>query len=321
MDAMFTVVLFVLFLLILEMLHYALSAIRNPEAVKVRERLKSMPAYVDEAPAPDIVRREHLSDIPWLNRLLLAIPGMRRFNRLVGQANTGHPAGFYLLLSLVLAAIGYLIGTSLVKIPYSGLLSAVLLFFVPVLILMSRRKQRMEKFQRQLPEALDLVSRALKAGHAFSGGMKMVADEMDDPIGPEFDKTLDEINFGVSVADALKNLAARVACPDLSYFVVAVLIQRESGGNLADLIASITHLIRERFKLYGRIRVLSAEGRASAIILIAIPIFVAVALVVVSRDYIATLGDDPIGRVLIGIAVGMMIFGVLVMRKMIRIDV
>src|SRR5208283_1574049 len=126
-----------------------------------------------------------------------------------------------------------------------------------------KKKQRMKKFETQLPEALELVARTLRAGQAFSGGLGIVSEEFDDPIGTEFERTLDEINFGVSVGEALKNLTLRVDCPDLRFFVVSVSIQRESGGNLSEIIENIAHIVRERFKLMGKIRVLAAEGKMS----------------------------------------------------------
>ena len=175
----------------------------------------------------------------------------------------------------------------------------------------------MEKFQEQLPEAMELVARALKAGQAFSGGLKMVADESGDPIGTEFSKILDELNFGVGVPDALKNLAKRIDCPDLKFFVISVLIQRESGGNLAEILENISYLTRERFKLHGRVRTLAAEGKISAYVLIAIPFFLATFMYFVQPNYITLLITDPIGRIMLGSAIVMMVIGIFVMRKMI----
>lgn len=179
----------------------------------------------------------------------------------------------------------------------------------------------MKKFQGQLPDALELIARALRAGHAFSSGMKLVAEEFNDPLGPEFGETLDEINFGISVSDALKNLSRRVDCPDLKYFVVSVILQRETGGNLAEIIDTIAHLIRERFKLHGRIRILSAEGKLSGIILLILPFFIVVALRFLNPDYMTTLVTDPIGKVMASIGAFLMSMGVLVMKRMINIRV
>ena len=179
----------------------------------------------------------------------------------------------------------------------------------------------MEKFQGQLPEALDLIARALKAGQALSGALKMVADEMDDPIGHEFDKALNEINFGVGVSEALKNLANRVDCLDLKFFIIAVVIQRETGGNLAEILENIARIIRERFKLHGRIRILAAEGKLSAIILTGLPFMAAFVLFFASPTYIQILAGDPLGRVLAGVGISLMILGIFSMKRMIAIKV
>jgi tight adherence protein B len=200
-------------------------------------------------------------------------------------------------------------------------MAAISLGAFPLLNVRLKKKKRMDKFERQLPEALDLIARALRAGHAFTSGMKLASDEFEDPLGPEFSEALDEINFGVSVSDALRNLASRIDCPDLKYFVVSVIVQRETGGNLAEIIESIGHLIRERFKLQGKIRVLSAESRLGAVVLVAIP-FVAVAVLrFMNPEYINILFSDRAGRIMVGIALFMMALGILFMKKLIRIRV
>jgi len=191
----------------------------------------------------------------------------------------------------------------------------------PFFYISVKKRRRMEKFQRQLPDALDLIARALKAGHAFTGGLRMVADELGDPIGTEFEKTLNEINFGVGIPEALKNLPNRVDCPDLKFFITSVIIQRETGGNLAEILTKLGYLIRERFKLQNRVQVLSAEGKLSAIILITIPFFIALALTILNPAYIRSLFIDPIGKVLVAFALVMMVIGILVMKRMIKIKV
>ena len=178
----------------------------------------------------------------------------------------------------------------------------------------------MKKFERQLPEALGLIARALRAGQAFPSGLKMVADEFDDPIGTEFKETLDEINFGVSVTDALKALSSRIECTDLKFFVISVIIQKESGGNLAEILENIAGIIRERFKIQGRIQSLAAEGKLSAYILVALPFAIALVFLIINPEYIKLLLSDIIGEIMIIFAIVMMSIGILVMRKMIRID-
>jgi tight adherence protein B len=179
----------------------------------------------------------------------------------------------------------------------------------------------MASFEKQLPEGLGLIARALRAGHAFTSGMKLAADEFGDPLGPELRETLDEINFGLSVPEALKNLARRVDCPDLSFFVVSVILQRETGGNLSEIIENLARLIRERFKFRGKVRTLSAEGRLSAVVLLLIPFVLFGVLFVVNRPYVTTLMVDPIGKALAGIAGLMMILGIIMIKRIIKVEV
>jgi Flp pilus assembly protein TadB len=179
----------------------------------------------------------------------------------------------------------------------------------------------MEKFEKQIPDGLDLIGRALRAGHAFTGGMKLAADELGDPFGAEFQETIDEINFGVNVSDALGNLVKRVDCPDLKFFVIAANIQRETGGNLAEIMENISRVIRERFKLLGKIRILSAEARLSAVIMSILPFAVMIALSFFNPDYLHTLFSDPVGKIVAVVAGTMMVIGIFIINRMAKIKV
>jgi tight adherence protein B len=196
-----------------------------------------------------------------------------------------------------------------------------LLLSAPILYLVNKKQKRMQKFQAQLPEGLDMIARSMRAGHSFATGMKLAADELDDPLGPEFSYTLDEINFGVSAPDALRNLTERVGSQDLNFFVVSVILQRETGGNLAEIIESIAHLIRERFKLLDKIKALSAEGKISAVILCLLPFCVIGFLYFRNATYIMTLFTHPTGKIMVAVGLFMMTLGVYVMRRIIKIKV
>lgn len=320
MYIIFGMLIFVVCVLVIEMCHYAYRTMRNPNRRKIRKRLRKI-ASSTYGDGQSILRRRTLSEIPFLNRMLLKIPLVVRLDRLLQQADIRQPLGFFLLLTIFLTFIGFLGGSLVTRNYVLSIIMAALLGGIPLFYVRSRKRRRMKKFQAQLPDALELIARALRAGHAFSSGMKLAAEELDDPLGPEFGETLDEINFGISVSDALKNLSRRVDCPDLKYFVVSVILQRETGGNLAEIIDSIAYLIRERFKLQGRIRILSAEGKLSGIILLILPFFIVVALRFLNPDYMTTLVTDPIGSVMASIGAFMMIMGVLVMKRMINIRV
>jgi tight adherence protein B len=246
---------------------------------------------------------------------------VQTLDKLIIQANAGYPMGFYILLVFLMAALGYIVGKILMHNQGFALIFMAVFATFPFLYLKFLKQRRLEKFQKQLPEALDLIARALKAGHAFTGGMQLAAEEFGDPLGPEFSETLDELNFGVSLPNAMTNLTKRIECPELSYFVIGVILQKETGGNLAELIETLTNLIREKFKLLGKIRTLSAEGKLSAVILCALPFCIAAWIRFTNPDYMNLLFTEPMGHVMVAIAVVLMILGVIVMKKMIDIKV
>jgi tight adherence protein B len=319
---------FIVVLLLLEGGYFALRVVRNPEKREIRRRLGTISFEGLEAENVNILRKKLFSTVPWFDRLLSKIPITEKLDRLMEQADVKHPLGVYLLASLLLFFIGLLGGIwvipTILRVPSNPLLTLLLAVFLPTLpffYLSIKKNKRLRKFQSQLPEALELISRALRAGHAFSSGLKLVADEMRDPIGAEFDKTLSEINFGVGVPEALKNLANRVDVPDLKFFVISVIIQRETGGNLAEILDNLSHLIRERFKLQGHIRVLSAQGKFSAIVVVAAPYVFGLLVSLLNPKYVQVLFKDPLGRTLVFIALFMTMLGIIAMKKMIAIRV
>ena len=172
-----------------------------------------------------------------------------------------------------------------------------------------------------MPDGLDLIARALKAGHAFNGGMSLAADEFDDPLGPEFAEALDEINFGISVPNALKNMIRRIDCAEIKYFVVGVILQRETGGNLAELIETLATLIREKFKFQGKVRTLTAEGRISGVVLALLPFAFTGIIALLNPQFFEPLITDPLGRIMILAALVMMVIDIFVIKKMVKIEV
>jgi len=315
-------IIFLIAIIVIELLIYAVKNTQSVNRAKIRKRLRKHTYEKDNTGQIDILKKRILSDIPFFNRLLLKIPGVKRLDDLTIKANSKYPAGFYVLTALFLGTMGFMgINFFLLNQRLLAFLLATLLASSPFLWLYHLKQKRIEKFQEQFTEALDLIARALKAGHSFNSGMKLAADEFKDPLGPEFDETLGEINFGVSVANALKNLAKRIECPELKYFVVAVILQRETGGNLSEIIESLAHLIRENFKFQGKVRTLSAEGKLSAVILVMIPFLIGIFLHFRKPEYLGLLFSDPVGRIMLGAAVILMAIGILVMKKMVTIKV
>ena len=237
------------------------------------------------------------------------------------QSGTTHPLGVFLLAAVVIV-LGTLVLLSTI---FGGFLFPLVAGLIagccPIGYLYFKKEKRLRKFERQLPEALDLMARSLKGRPRICGGLQMVAQEFEDPIGREFERVLNEVNFGASVEQALKNLVQRVDVPDLKFFSVSVIIQRESGGNLAEILETIARLIRERFKLRGRIKALAAEGKLSAVILAGLPFCIALALMILNPHYLSVLISDPIGKFLMVVALCMMALGIYVMRRIIDIRV
>jgi tight adherence protein B len=321
MNLVIGIAIFTTLVLFIEGSIFAVRAIYNPERKKLRKRLQRFSTEQNGSESIDIVRKQVLSEIPWLNAVLSNTPGVPYVGRLLEQADCRYPVGIFLSLSVLLALAGLLVGSLVLNNVMLQVAGAALCGLIPFLYVAYKKHQRLQKFVRQLPEALDLIARALRAGHTFQVGLKMVGEEFADPMGTEFDKTLAEINFGSGVPEALKNLARRVDCADLHFFVIAILIQRETGGNLAEIAENIAHLIRKRFELQDRVRALAAEGKLSAIILFALPFFLALALSVVNPKYLGVLFTDPIGRGMMGVAAVIMSIGALVIKKMIHIRV
>jgi tight adherence protein B len=312
-------VIFTISVFVIELCFYAVRVIKNPDQTTIRKALKEL--YTDADAAPDIVKKSVLSDIPLLDHVLCRIPGTLRLNELLKKANVPYTVGFCVSFSGALGLLGFFFASTVgVRHAASGL-TGIALGLVPLFYIRYKKRQRIQKFKKQLPDALDSLSRALRAGHALATGMRLVADEFGDPIGPEFGGTVDEINFGASLPDALRNFARRIDCPELAYFVVAVALQRESGGNLTEVMENLSHLIRERFRFQEKVRIYSAQARASAYVVCSLPVVCVLVLTLLNKPYVETLWTDPTGQVISVIGVCMILAGIAVMRKLVRINV
>jgi tight adherence protein B len=313
--------IFIAAVLIIQLATYGVRHMRTTPRVKIRKRLRKYTYVQDGSDDSEILKKRVFSDVPLLNSLLGGLPGLSSLDRLLVQANAKYPMGFYLLFGLFLSVIGLLAGLRFARNPLASFLLALILGCIPFVQLLRQKRIRAEKFKKQMPDGLDLIARALKAGHAFSGGLSMAAEEFDDPLGTEFSEMLDEINFGVSVPEALKNLTTRVECEEIKYFVMGVILQRETGGNLAELIQTLANLIRDKFKFDGKVRVLSAEGKLSAIILAALPFLVGGFIWITNPKYLDPLVGEPAGRVILLMAGIFMIIGIVIMKRMVSIKV
>lgn len=314
-----TLIIFLLALFVIELSLRAYRTFQNPDRAEVRKRLREV--NVEEGEEVSLTKRRVMSEVPFLNRVLPLLPGASRMDLLVKQANLQYTLGFFCLSSLCLAVTVHLAISILTRNAAFAVAAALLAGALPFFYVRMKKVQRMAIFEKQLPDGLGLIARALRAGHAFTSGMKLAADEFGDPLGTELQETLDEINFGVNVPEALKNLARRVDCPDLGFFVVSVILQRETGGNLSEIIENLAHLMRERFKFRGKVRTLSAEGRLSAVVLLLIPFVLFAILFLMNRSYVDALMSDPIGKSMIGAAAFMMTIGVIMIKRIIKVEV
>ncbi|MFS8978732.1 type II secretion system F family protein [Cupriavidus necator] len=318
----FAILLFVAVVLCVEGLYLWWNNAHGPAAKRIEARLRALSAggHVS-AERLSILKKRMLSDTPLVQRWLMSVPRIGSLDRWLEQSGSSWSVAqlFGYCGLVVLCAVALV---PLLPVPVPLILGgAALAGVLPVLHVIRQRHKRLKQMEAQLPDAVDMISRALRAGHAFSGALGMVGTEMKAPIGPEFRTTFEEINYGVALDEAMTNLAMRVPINDLRYFVIAVLIQRESGGNLAEILDTIGNLVRERLKLFDKIRVLSAEGRLSAWILGLLPFGTAALILVVNPDFMRVLWEDPLGLRMVAGALFSMFMGVLWMRKIIRIRV
>ncbi|WP_051261299.1 type II secretion system F family protein [Desulfovibrio inopinatus] len=310
-----------LFYLLFAVFSLVMRRITQKEAKAFQNRLATVRGEHIQETEIDITKKQQHSAIPWFDVVLSRLHWSKELEKSMEQADMKTPLGVFILLSLLLGVTSYLFGLgfsdSALVPPVAGLGGVLMPFFW----LRRKKKSRANRFEKQLPEALDLVARALRAGHTFTSGMAMVGKEFDDPIKTEFGRTLEEINIGANPQEALDNLEQRVDSPDLTFFVISVKIQSETGGNLSEVIESIAHTIRERFKLRGRVDALAAEGKLSAIVLVLLPFGVAFAINLLNPDYLATLQGEWLGKVMLYMAGSLMFMGIVVIKKMINIKV
>lgn len=316
---LFSVLGFLAVVMALEGLYNLWASSRGSEAMRIRDRLSALSgdAFTEVA----IERREKAVRFSWFQALIERSAHGERLVRWVTACGTSVSAGELILLSAGLGLLGLLLPGLSGKPPVFGLAIGVALAAAPWWRMSMLRNKRVRRFETQFPEALDLMCRAMRAGHSFPASVKLVGEEIPEPLGRDFRVLFDEMNYGVPVNEAMTHLAQHVPLPDVGYFVVAVLIQRESGGNLAELLEKISSIVRARLKLMGDVRTLSAEGKLSAIILTALPFCVGLMVNLLNPKFLEILWTDPAGLRLVGLVLLMMILGVLWMRKIIAIRI
>ncbi len=297
---------------------------RSARARLIKERLATVQKGPERAPEEELalLRDEQLSQIPALDTLLRRSERIAAMQKMLAQAGMTLRAGNFLgvsVLTAVAAAIAAFILTK--NNPAIAWAALVIGFLLPYSYASYRRNKRFEKFEELFPEAIDTLARAVRAGHAFTTALEMISDEVAEPVCSEFRKLYEEQKFGMPVRDALMNLTERMPLVDVKFFVTAVMLQRETGGNLAEILDNLSYVIRERFKIQRQVRVYTAQGRLTMALLMGMPPVIVVTMLVLNPAFIRPLFSDPIGHTLLVAGICLQTVGYFVIRKIIRIQV
>jgi tight adherence protein B len=315
------VITFVAVLLVVFGTYWLLIARHDSEEQSaLRRRLKAA-SVKPESRQNLLSRKKQLSDVPAVDAVLKRSRGLGvRLQRDIDLSGLRMTVGRLILASSCAALGTYVLFARLTPFHSIAIVAAVSASWLPYAYVKSCAKRRLAKFEELFPEAIDLLARALRAGHAFTTGMAMVADELGDPVGPEFRLAYDRQNFGLPLPDALRGLAERVPLLDARFFVTAVLTQRDAGGNLAEVLGNLGSVIRDRFKVKRQIRVVTAHARITAWVLAGLPPAVTVALLFISPDHMKTLFTDPLGLQIVFAALALQITGTLIIKRLVNFE-
>jgi tight adherence protein B len=263
---------------------------------------------------------QQFSQVPLLNKILAHTRVTDPLQQLIDQAGSNLTVGLVVLMTGSAGVAGYLLVSILTGYRGLGLVAGILLSVLPLTWLKWQRNRRITQFEEKFPEAIDLIARALRAGHAFTTGLSMVADEIPDPVGAEFKLLYDRQNYGMPLPDALRNFAERIPLLDARFFATAVLTQREAGGNLSEVLDNLSKVVRERFKVKRQVRVITAHGRMTGAVLVALPPLTALGFLILVPSHIKLLVQDPMGIRLVVTALVLQVTGGLLIRKLVNIE-
>jgi tight adherence protein B len=293
------------------------------EARRMTQRLQdlSTPVVAAEGTEESLVMRARTGPLPALDKMVSESKAGSGLSRLIEQSGVRTSPSAVIVMCLGFGIAAALATNMILHVPYLPMVALVCGGAAPICYLLFAKSRRMGKFEEQFPEALDLLSRALRAGHAFQTSMGMVADDLKEPVGPEFRKTFDQQNFGLPLRDSLFQLADRIPLMDVRFFTTAVLIQRDTGGNLAEILDNLAHVVRERFRIRREIRTKTAHGRFTGLVLLALPAGLGVILTAINPDHMELLFSRPMGHTMIGGAIVMQVVGFLWIRKILDLEV
>jgi tight adherence protein B len=300
---------------------------RNSRARLMRERLSAVQKAPENEPSEQLalLRDETLSKIPAFDQLLQRSQRISQLQDMISQADMQYRAGNFLVISavsgLLLGSVLFIWNRSTQYAPILGWVGLLLGFALPYAYLSYRRGKRFEKFEELFPEAIDTLARAVRAGHAFTTAIELISNEVSEPVAGEFRKLFEEQKFGLPVRDALLNMVERMPLVDVKFFVTAVMLQRETGGNLAEILDNLSYVIRERFKILRQVRVYTAQGRLTMMLLMGLPPVIVTVMWVMNPQFIEPLFQDAIGHGLLVAGLTLQTVGYFVIRKVIRIQV
>jgi tight adherence protein B len=296
---------------------------RSARARLLRERLTTVQKAAERGPSEELalLRDEMLSEIPALDSLLRRSARISNLQDFLSQADLKIRAGNILILCVISGAVLGLVVLFLSGFPQFVWLGFILGALLPYSYASYRRTKRFQKFEELFPEAIDTLARAVRAGHAFTTALELIANEISEPVATEFRKLFEEQKFGLPVRDALLNLSERVPLVDVKFFVTAVMLQRETGGNLAEILDNLSYMIRERFKIMRQVRVYTAQGRLTMMLLMGLPPIIVVSMLLLNPSFIRPLFADPIGHALVVTGITLQTVGYFVIRKIIQIQV
>jgi tight adherence protein B len=296
---------------------------RSARARLLKERLTNERKAPERAPEDELalLRDEQLSEIPVFDSLLRRSERISELQEMLAQGGLNLRAGKFLALSLLAGVAAGLVSYVVSNRPEVGGVALLIGFVLPYGYAAVQRNRRFEKFEELFPEAIDTLARAVRAGHAFTTALELITNEVAEPVAGEFRQLFEEQKFGMPVRDALMNLTERVPLVDVKFFVTAVMLQRETGGNLAEILDNLSYVIRERFKIQRQVRVYTAQGRLTMALLMGMPPIIVTVMLFVEPSFIRPLFADPIGHILLVAGIALQTVGYFVIRKIIRIQV
>jgi tight adherence protein B len=303
--------------------YYVWSVPRQQASDRLGSRLRELRAHMRgrNQKAPELLRREHRGQFAFLGDLVTWVGMLRRLQTVIDQANLKYRAADVFGLSVALAVCCLLVTTLFGTVFFLRILFAAILGFVPVVYILQKRSRRMKKFEEQLPDAIDLFTRTMRAGHNIHSGLETIAAETSDPVKMEFKKLMEELALGSQVEPALHELGKRVPLLDLKFFITSLILQRQTGANMVSVLENLSTLVRERLNMAAKLKAHTAQQRFSAALLCCLPLVVGIGFYILKPDYVRLLWTDPVGIKFFTYAICSEIVGILVIRKLANVKV